>query len=107
MRLMAADVAAWHRSADGKLHPDTVVWATLPPPWDVLTGWEACTRSDVEKACRNAGVDAEKNGWVGPRPSPRAVAFRPTPELVHGVAVSNPYLADWLRRAGAFSGKRR
>jgi hypothetical protein len=107
MRLMAADVAAWHRSAGGKLHPDTVVWTALPLPWDVLTRREACTRSDVEQACRNAGVDAEKSGWVGPRPSLRAVAFRLTPELVHGVSVSNTYLADWLRCAGAFSGKRR
>ena len=34
-----------------------------------------------------------------------AEAFTPTPELVHGVAVSSPTLAHALRRAGVFSGK--
>lgn len=105
MRLMAADVACWQESAGGGLHPDTVIWSTLPPPWEVLTGRAKCSRADVERACAGAGVDAEKNGWVGPKPAPGAVAFRATPELVHGVAVSSPYLAEWLRSIGAFSGK--
>jgi hypothetical protein len=105
MRLMAADVAAWHRLSGGKPHPDTQVWATLPAPWDVLDGRVKCSREEVERVCERFGVDPEKNGWVGPRPAPEAVAFRPTPELVHGVTVSSPYLAEWLRRRGAFSGK--
>ena len=32
-------------------------------------------------------------------------AFRPTPELVHGVAVANPFAAAFLRRLGAYSGR--
>ena len=38
MRLMAADVAVWHRLAGGGLHPDTAVWAELPPPWESSFG---------------------------------------------------------------------
>jgi len=34
-----------------------------------------------------------------------AAAFSPTPELVHGVAVTSPALAAVLRKAGWFSGK--
>jgi hypothetical protein len=33
------------------------------------------------------------------------VPFQPTPELVHGVAVSNPYLAKILKQHKYFSGK--
>ena len=36
----------------------------------------------------------------------RVAEFRPTPELVHGVTVSNPQLAAAIRKAGWFSGKR-
>jgi hypothetical protein len=37
LRLMAADVAAWHRATGGDLDPDTKVWAELPLPWEVLS----------------------------------------------------------------------
>jgi hypothetical protein len=47
MMLIAADLAAWHRSTGGGLHPDVGVWARLPLPWDVLAGRERCTRNDV------------------------------------------------------------
>jgi hypothetical protein len=50
-------------------------------------------------------MDAVKNGWAAPRPNRQVQAFRPTPELVHGVTVSSPHLAAALRRAGWFSGK--
>lgn len=105
MRLMAGDVASWHRLTGGGLDPDTQVWATLPPPWRVLNGEVTCTRLQVLEACARAGVNAEKSGWTHARPSGPAVPFRATPELVHGVTVHSPYLAAWLRKRGAFSGK--
>lgn len=103
MRLMAADVARWHRSSGGGVHPDTAVWADLPAPWEVIRGEKSCTREYVELVCGTHGVDPEK--WTSFKKDQRAVAFKPTPELVHGVVVSNPYLATALRKAGVFSGK--
>jgi hypothetical protein len=106
-RLMAGDVTAWHRlSGDEICHPDVKVWAVLPPPWEVLEGKASCTRQDVETACQLQGVNPVKGGWTALRPGGRAaVAFSPTPELVHGVAVTSPALAALLRKAGWFSGK--
>ncbi|RAK65306.1 hypothetical protein [Hymenobacter edaphi] len=104
MRLMAADVAFWHRSSGGDLDPNTAVWAELPFPWEVLAGTARCTRTQVENVCRRAGLDAYKTGWLAPRPH-GVVAFQPTPELVHGVSVANPYLAAVLKRHRYFSGK--
>jgi hypothetical protein len=106
LRLMAADVAAWHRASGGGLDPDTAVWEELPPPWQVLDGTATCTRKDVEAACRRHQVDPTKKGWTQPRPDRVAIPFRPTPELVHGVEVSDPTLAELLRKAGVFSGKK-
>ncbi len=103
MRLMAADVAAWHRLSGGKVHPDTAVFAALPLPWDVLSGDATCSRALVISTCEAAGAQLE--GWVGPRSERVAAPFRPTPELVHGVAVSSPALAKTLRKLGVFSGK--
>lgn len=105
MRLMAADVAAWHRSTGGAIHPDTIVWRELPKPWDVLRLEALCNRATVEAACAGAGVDPVKSGWSASRPRIAVATFRPTPELVHGVDVGNPYMADLLRRVGAFSGR--
>ena len=105
MRLMAADVAAWHRMSGGGIHPDTRVWRALPRPWDVLTGRAQCDRSLVERVCKREGVDPYKSGWAGPRPTRRAVDTRPTPELVHGVEVASPEVAALFRRMGVFSGK--
>jgi hypothetical protein len=101
MRLMAADVAHWH----GALHPDTKVWAALPAPWAVIRGEASCTRTDVEAACALAEVDPVAGAWVAPRRMLKPVRFRPTPELVHGVAVAHPHLAGVMRRAGWFSGR--
>ncbi|GAA2378706.1 hypothetical protein [Dactylosporangium salmoneum] len=106
MRLMAADLAAWHRSAGSGVDPDTAVWASLPLPWQVLSGEAACTRETVAAACRTHGVDAEARGWVAPRPTGGVAAFEPTPELVHGVSVADPVWAALLRNAGALSGKK-
>jgi hypothetical protein len=105
LRLMAADVVAWHYSAGGQLDPDTAVWNELPLPWEVLSNEQSCNLGMVESICRKHHVDPEKKGWIVPRPSGQPVAFTPTPELVHGVSVSNPHLAKILRNSGFFSGK--
>jgi hypothetical protein len=105
MRLMAGDVAAWHRVSGGGIHPDTLIWRDLPKPWAVLRGELSCTRAQVEAACRRHGVDPVKSGWSAARARTEVAEFRPTPELVHGVTVDNPYLAKLFRQAGIYSGK--
>ncbi len=104
-RLMAADVAYWHRKSGGGLHPDTLVWSELPLPWEVLRGEEPCPRSLVAEVCARYRVDPVAGAWTAPRPTAEAVRFRRTPELVHGVAVADPLMASALRSAGYFSGK--
>jgi hypothetical protein len=104
LRLMAADVVWWHQQTGGQLDPNTTVWATLPLPWEVLADAAPCTRSMVEAACQQAQLDPVKSGWLAPREQ-AVVAFRPTPELVHGVSVSSPYLAGLLRKNKVYSGK--
>jgi hypothetical protein len=105
MRLMAADVVAWHFQAGGGLDPNTRVWRELPLPWDVLSGKATCTRSQIETVCATHGLDPVKTAWVGSRTQVSIATFQPTPELVHGVAVHSPFLATLLRRHGVFSGK--
>ena len=104
LRLMAADVVAWHRNTGGKLDPNTEVWKKLPLPWEVFEGQAVCTRGLVEQVCRQVGLNSEKSGWVAPRQQ-HVATFTPTPELVHGVAVGNPFLAKVLKRHKYFSGK--
>ena len=104
MRLMAADVVAWHRMTGNKLDPNTIVWNEVPMPWEVFSGNVICTKETVIDACRKAGLDAEKSGWIAPRPH-GIVEFKPTPELVHGVTVFNPFLATVLKKHKYFSGK--
>jgi hypothetical protein len=104
LRLMAADVVAWHRSAGQQLDPNTQVWAALPLPWEVFSGTATCTRTQVAAACQRAKLDPEKSGWLAPRPH-QVAEFRPTPELVQGVSVANPYLAAVLKRHRYYSGK--
>lgn len=103
MRLMAADVARWHKMSGGDVHPATKVWADLPLPWEVISGNEVCTRDMVIKACERHGVDPET--WVGAKIEGKAEKFQATPELVHGVTVCSPSLAKALKKAGVFSGK--
>ncbi len=105
LRLMAADVARWHRQSGGDLHPDTSVWKELPRPWAVLAGETACPKSLVESVCAQHGLDPVKSGWSAPKPGRTVERFAPTPELVHGVAVASPLLAVVFRKAGIFSGK--
>lgn len=105
MRLMAADVVAWSFAAGKGLDPSTFVWNQLPLPWEVLSGKQVCTRQMIESACKKHKIDPIRAGWTFTPPPGRIVPFKPTPELVHGVSVSNPYLADLLREAGFFSGK--
>lgn len=105
LRLMAADVAAWHRIGGGQLDPDTRIWSELPLPWQVLNGTATCTRAQIESVCAKHTVDPIKKGWIAPPPDgPRVETYRVTPELVHGVAVSCPHLATVLKKAGWFSG---
>ncbi len=104
MRLMAADVVAWHRIAGNTLDPNTVVWNEVPLPWEVFSGNAICTKDSIFEACRKAGLNAEKSGWIAPRPH-GVVEFKPTPELVYGVTVSNPFLATILKKHKYFSGK--
>lgn len=104
LRLMAADVAAWHRRSGGGLDPDTRVWARLPRPWDVFGGDATSTRADVIAACEAESVDPAKTGWAKPRPRTQVDAIRDTPQLVHGVVVTHPALAQILRKAGYFAG---
>lgn len=105
LRLMAADVVAWHYRAGGQLDPDTAIWNELPLPWEVLSGQHSCNLALVESVCRKHNVNPVQKGWTVPRPTGQPVAFTPTPELVHGVSVTNPMLAEALRQAGFFSGK--
>lgn len=104
LRLMAADVVAWHHSTGGKLDPNTDVWNKLPLPWEVFQEKDKCTKALVIQYCKDAGLDPEKSGWIAPR-THGVAEFKPTPELVHGVSVSNPYLAKVLKKHKYFSGK--
>ena len=105
LRLMAADVAYMHKTyGSGGLEPDTAVWNDLPLPWEVLRGEAVCTRMHVMDVCVKHGVDAQAKGWIAPRPK-HVAEFTPTPELVHGIVVTNPDLAPQLRKGKAFSGK--
>lgn len=104
LRLMAADVVAWHYSTGGRLDPNTEVWNKIPLPWEVFQNKAECNKELVIKYCKQAGLDPEKSGWIAPRVHGVA-EFKPTPELVHGVTVSNPFLATVLKRHRYFSGK--
>ena len=57
LRLMAADVAAWHRLAGGGLDPDTQVWNDLPLPWEVISG-RPTARGGWSRTC------AASTGWT-------------------------------------------
>ena len=105
MRLMAADVVAWHGLVGNTLDPNTKVWSELPRPWDVVAGKADCTRRMVVAACRESGVDPAKSGWTAPRQYDRVANFTATPELVHGVTVASPHFAKLMRQMGYFSGK--
>lgn len=107
MRLIAGDVAFWHRAVGHRGDPDVAVAAALPPPWEVLRGEAECTADEVRHLCSLAGLDPGRSGWIAPRPPGPVTAFRPTPELVHGVAITSPVLAAYLKKEGAFSGKPR
>ncbi len=105
MRLMAADVVAWHQDSGGRLDPNTEVWNKLPLPWEVFNGTQNCNKKKIIAYCREAGIDAEKSGWIAPRIH-GVEQFRATPELVHGVEVSDAFLAQVLRKHKYFSGKK-
>lgn len=103
--LVAADVAAWHRLEGRDQHADVQVWADLPLPWDVVLGDDDCPAELVRQACRRHGVDPDAAGWTQPWRQDVTELPAPAPDLVHGVLVSSPLLAELLRRAGVFSGQ--
>lgn len=105
MRLMAADVAAWHRLEGGDIDADTKVWNEIALPWQVFKREVKCSMSEVRSSCTKYGINPEESGWITPRPRTHVEAYKPTPELVHGVAVESPFLAGILKDAGFFSGK--
>lgn len=104
MRLMAADVVAWHGMTGSQLDPNTLVWSKVPLPWKVFKGKATCNKAMIIRHCRKAGLDPEFSGWIAPRKH-GIEKFTPTPELVHGVAVANPFLASVLKKHKYFSGK--
>ncbi|WP_223152158.1 hypothetical protein [Chitinophaga qingshengii] len=104
MRLIAGDVAAWHHAMGNNGDKNLLVWNQLPLPWEVLSGKTTCNRERVAAACRKVGLDPQQSGWLAPRKH-QAVPFRATPELVHGVTITNPYLAKILKQHKYFSGK--
>lgn len=105
LRLIAADVAWWHRQSGGSVHADTSIWKELPRPWEVIGGDATCPKSLVDELCIRHGLDPVKSGWSAPKPGRTVEKFTPTPELVHGVAVASPLLAAVFRKVGVFSGK--
>lgn len=104
MRLMAADVVAWHHLSGGKLDPNTNIWNQLPLPWEVFQGKAFCNKEIIKDICEKEELDAEKSGWIAPREH-GVSEFKPTPELVYGVVISNPFLASVLKKNKVFSGK--
>jgi hypothetical protein len=60
----------------------------------------------IVAACERHNVDPHKSGWVSARERTAVAPTVLTPETVHGVAVNHPELAEWMRRAGWFSGQR-
>jgi hypothetical protein len=104
LRLIAADIAAWHRSIGSPVHPDELVAKELPAPWEVFLTDNECDRDTVVAACRKHGVDPEKSGWAGPRPRTEVASWTPTPELVHGVTVAMPEVAFVMRKMKWYSG---
>lgn len=104
MRLMAADLMNWHAGSGGGADPNTAAWGALPLPWEVLGGRATCPESLVRETCRGAGMDPDLTGWTLPLPRGEAAEIRPTPELVHGVTISDPVWAHALRAAGVFAG---
>ena len=104
LRLMAGDVAYWHRASGGDVHDDTPIWAALPRPWAVMAGTARCGRLEIEAACRDQGVDPTRTGWSAARPRTTVETARPTPETVHGVVIGHPALAAFLRRVDVFGG---
>jgi len=103
-RLMAADVAAWHHSLGEKAHPDELIAAELPMPWTVLLEGVDCPASEVRATCQRHGVVPEKTGWSMSHERTAVEIWHPTPELVHGVTVDDPFTAAVMRRLGWFSG---
>jgi hypothetical protein len=106
MRLMAADVMYWHSTVGDTVEPNTLVWADLPRPWDVLLNGKSCSKALVVKTCKKFKLDPETTGWVAAPARGNPATFKPTPNMLHGVTVPNsPTLMRMLKCVGAYSGK--
>ncbi|GAB5525058.1 MAG: hypothetical protein Roseis2KO_29300 [Roseivirga sp.] len=70
----------------------------------MLKGEKECNKELIVKYCKKAGIDVERSGWIAPRKHGVAT-FKLTPELVHGVEISNPFIATYLKKNKVFSGK--
>lgn len=103
--LVAADVAHWHASDGGGQHADIEVFAKLPLPWDVILDGTSCPAGLVRQVCHQEGLDADATGWTSAYRQGELAEAGPTPELVHGVVISSPAMAQWLRAVNAFSGR--
>lgn len=105
-RLMAADLVWWARATGDDLHPDTLLFAKLTRPWDVIAGTASLTRAQILKTAAALKVqDVESTGWVAPRTAVKIEVAQAEPATVHGIIVSDPSLAKVLRQVGAFSGQ--
>lgn len=104
--LIAGDVAAWHHHVgEHEPHHDVHVFQRLPLPWEVVLGTKECTATDVRNACAEVGIDPDATGWTLPYRQSELAVTRPTYDLVHGIMVSDPVAARWMRKAGWFAGK--
>jgi hypothetical protein len=106
-RLMAADLVWWARNMGQELHEDTRMFAKLPYPWEVINGDKKLNRAKILSVARKANVtNVDETGWVGPRTGVVSEVAAAEPITVHGIVVSDPYLAVMLRKSGAFSAKK-
>ena len=103
--LVAADVAHWHETEGGSAHRDTLAFAKLPLPWQVVLGHETCTAAQVRAVADELGFDPDQTGWTQAYRQDGLAVTELTPELVHGVTVSCPLLAITLKQTGAYAGR--
>ena len=66
---------------------------------------ENCWFGSVKKWANQKNIAVYTTEEIGsPEWIEKIAAFNPTPELVHGVVISSPELAEELRKAGYFAG---
>lgn len=103
--LVAGDVAHWHARGGGAEHLDVAAFAKLPLPWDVVLGTASCSAADITRVFADLGASTVSAGWLTGYTQAELAASEPTPELVHGVVVEYPELAQFLRREKVMYGR--